>query len=132
MNNENISSGKGLTHVKTTLLPGQERVTVVASLPTNPSCDVTANIPIVYLHESGQSCYICYYNGNEIIGLIHLKYGKRMACPDKIFNVNAVFSREAGKRSKWITNPDLLRSTYRIRIRIVGVPSFVEGAPIAV
>ena len=46
MNNENMSSGKGLTLVKTTLLPGQERVTVVASLPTNPSCDVTANIPI--------------------------------------------------------------------------------------
>ena len=46
MNNENMSSGKGLTLVKTTLLPGQERVTVVASLPTNQSCDVTANIPI--------------------------------------------------------------------------------------
>ena len=41
-----MSSGKGLTLVKTTLLPGQERVTVVASLPTSPSCDVTANIPI--------------------------------------------------------------------------------------
>ena len=52
MNNENMSSGKGLTLVKTTLLPGQERVTVVASLPTSPSCDVTANIPIVY--EWGQ------------------------------------------------------------------------------
>ena len=46
MNNENMSSGKGLTLVKTTLLPGQERVTVVASLPTNQSRDVTANIPI--------------------------------------------------------------------------------------
>ena len=46
MNNENMSSGKGLTIVKITLLPGQERVTVVASLPTNLSCDVTANIPI--------------------------------------------------------------------------------------
>ena len=46
MNNENMSSGKGLTLVKTTLLPGQERVTVVASLSTNQSCDVTANIPI--------------------------------------------------------------------------------------
>ena len=46
MNNENMSSGKGLTLVKTTLLPGQERVTVVASLPTTPSGDVTANIPI--------------------------------------------------------------------------------------
>ena len=41
-----MSSGKGLTLVKTTLLPGQEWVTVVASLPTNPSCDVTTNIPI--------------------------------------------------------------------------------------
>ena len=49
MNNENMSSGKGLTLVKTKLLPGQERVTVVASLPTNPSCDVTANIPIVLI-----------------------------------------------------------------------------------
>ena len=47
MNNENMSSGKGLTLVKTTLLPGQEWVTVVASLPTNPSCNVTANIPIL-------------------------------------------------------------------------------------
>ena len=46
MNNENMSSGKGLTLVKTTLLSGQERVTVVASLPTNLSRDVTANIPI--------------------------------------------------------------------------------------
>ena len=46
MNNENMSSGKGLTLVKTTLLTGQERVIVVASLPTNQSCDVTANIPI--------------------------------------------------------------------------------------
>ena len=50
MNNENMSSGKGLTLVKTTLLPGQERVTVVASLPTSPSCDVTANIPICYIN----------------------------------------------------------------------------------
>ena len=38
------------------------------------------------------------YNGSEIIGLIHLKYGKRTACRDNIFTVNAVFSREAGKR----------------------------------
>ena len=37
--NENTSSGKELTLIKTTLLPGQERVTVVASLPTNPSRD---------------------------------------------------------------------------------------------
>ena len=49
MNNKNMSSGKGLTLVKTTLLPGQERVTVVASLPTSPSCDIRANIPIVSL-----------------------------------------------------------------------------------
>ena len=39
------------------------------------------------------------YNGSEIIGLIHLKYGKRMAYRDNFFTVNAVFSREAGKRS---------------------------------
>ena len=39
------------------------------------------------------------YNGSEIIGLIHLKYGKRTACRDNFFTVNAVFSREAGKRS---------------------------------
>ena len=49
MNNENMSSDKGLTLVKTTLLPGQERLTVVASLPTTPSGDVTANIPISYI-----------------------------------------------------------------------------------
>ena len=44
--NENTSSGKWLTLLKTMLLPGQNRVTVVASLPTNQSRDVTANIPI--------------------------------------------------------------------------------------
>ena len=36
------------------------------------------------------------YNGSEIIGLINLKYGKRTACRNNIFTVNAVFSREAG------------------------------------
>ena len=40
------------------------------------------------------------YNGSEIIGLIHLKYGKRTACRDNFFTVNAVLSREAGK---WLT-----------------------------
>ena len=39
------------------------------------------------------------YNGSEIIGLINLKYGKRTACRDIFFTENAVFSREAGKRS---------------------------------
>ena len=43
--NENTSSGKEPTPVKTTLLPGQARVIVVASLPTNPSRDVTLKIP---------------------------------------------------------------------------------------
>ena len=38
-------------------------------------------------------------NGSEIIGLINLKYGKRTACRDNYFTENAVFSREAGKRS---------------------------------
>ena len=38
-------------------------------------------------------------NGREIIGLINLKYGKRKACRDNFFTVNAVFSLEAGKRS---------------------------------
>ena len=47
--NENTSSGKWLTLVKTTLLPGKNRVTVVASLPTNLSRDVKANIPILRL-----------------------------------------------------------------------------------
>ena len=32
------------------------------------------------------------YNGSEIIGLIHSKYGKRTACRDNFFTVNAVFS----------------------------------------
>ena len=39
------------------------------------------------------------YNGSEIIGLINLKYGKRTACRDFFCTENAVFSREAGKRS---------------------------------
>ena len=39
------------------------------------------------------------YNGSEIIGLIHLKYGKRTAYQDIFFTVKAVFSSEAGKRS---------------------------------
>ena len=47
INNENTSSGKWLTLVKTTLLSGHNGVSVVASLPTNQSRDVTANIPIV-------------------------------------------------------------------------------------
>ena len=47
INNENMTSGKWLTLVKTTFLPGQARVLVVASLPTNQSRDVTANIPIM-------------------------------------------------------------------------------------
>ena len=46
--NENTSSGKWLTLIKTTLLPGHKRVTVVASLPTSRSRDVTANIPIIW------------------------------------------------------------------------------------
>ena len=41
-----MNSGKGLILVKTTLLTGHNGVTAVASLPTNPSCDFTANIPI--------------------------------------------------------------------------------------
>ena len=39
------------------------------------------------------------YNGSEIIALINLKYEKRTACRDNVLTVNAVFSREAGKRS---------------------------------
>ena len=39
------------------------------------------------------------YISSEIIGLINLKYGKRTACRDNFFTENAVFSREAGKRS---------------------------------
>ena len=46
INSENMSSGKYLTLLKTTLLTGQSGVAVVASLPTSPSRDVTANIPI--------------------------------------------------------------------------------------
>ena len=46
INNENTSSGKEPTPVKTTLLPGEVRVIVVASMPTNPSRDVTLKIPI--------------------------------------------------------------------------------------
>ena len=48
-NDENSSSGKELTPIKTTLLPGQAQVIVVASLPTNPSCDVTLTIPIGFI-----------------------------------------------------------------------------------
>ena len=79
MNNENMSSGKGRTLVKTTLLPGQERWAVVASLPTNPSCDVTANIPIGSLNLKLQikayqltlfplksKCSICIFDQHEI------------------------------------------------------------------
>ena len=39
------------------------------------------------------------YNGSELIGLINLKYGKKTACRYNFFTENAVFSREAGKRS---------------------------------
>ena len=47
INNEKMSSGNYLTLVKTMLLTGQCGVTVVASLPTSPSRDVMANIPIL-------------------------------------------------------------------------------------
>ena len=40
------------------------------------------------------------YNGSEIIGLINLKYGKRMAFRDNYFTVNAGFFREAASREK--------------------------------
>ena len=48
-----------------------------------------------------KDCKAVYYNGSEIIGLItcNLKYGKRTACRDNFFTMNAIFSREAGKRS---------------------------------
>ena len=46
INTENMSSGKLPSLVKTTLLPGQNGTTAMAFLPTNPSRDVTANIPI--------------------------------------------------------------------------------------
>ena len=49
INNENTSSGKEPTPVKSTLLPGQAQVIVVASLPTNPSRDVMLKIPIGFL-----------------------------------------------------------------------------------
>ena len=54
-NDEKMSSGKEPTPVKTTRLPDQARVIVVASLPTNPLrhvSDVMLNIhiflPLVY------------------------------------------------------------------------------------
>ena len=62
-----MSSGKGLTLVKTTLLPGQERETVVASLPTNPRCDVTANIPILLFDIAlfWRASHIYWKSGSE-------------------------------------------------------------------
>ena len=63
-----MSSGKGLTLVKTTFLPGQERVTVVASLPTNQSCDVTANIPIIIIN-----IIVNYSNINFLKRLLYLQ-----------------------------------------------------------
>ena len=50
-----------------------------------------------------------YYNGSEIIGLIHLKYGKRTACRDNFFfTVNVVFSEKQGKGQQRGTSPHLL------------------------
>ena len=46
INKENTSLGKEPSPVKTTLLPGQACLIVVASLPTNPSRDVMLKIPI--------------------------------------------------------------------------------------
>ena len=39
------------------------------------------------------------YNGSEIIGLIHLKYGKRTACQDNFFyrECGTIFSRSREK-----------------------------------
>ena len=52
INNENTSSGKEPTPVKATVFSGQARVIVVASLPTNPSRDVTLKIPVCHLGNS--------------------------------------------------------------------------------
>ena len=43
------------------------------------------------------------YNGSEIIGLIHLKYGKRTACRDNFFTENAVFSKWVIRGSDHVT-----------------------------
>ena len=69
INNENTSSGKELTPVKTTLLPGLARVIVVASLPTNPSRDVTLKIPInTFAKLEAQAPCVVYRN---IIAILH-------------------------------------------------------------
>ena len=55
INKENTSSSKHLTLVKTTLFTSQSRETVVASLPSNPSRDVMAVIPIVIWLQPGNA-----------------------------------------------------------------------------
>ena len=52
-----MSSGKEPTSVKITLLPGQARVIVVASLPTNPSRDVTLKIPIEHVDNTEMAAF---------------------------------------------------------------------------
>ena len=53
------------------------------------------------------------YNGSEIIGLIHLKYGKRTACRDFFFYRECgIFLRSREKVNngrEWVTNPNLLK-----------------------
>ena len=48
------------------------------------------------------------YLGKELIGLIHLKYGKRVACRDNFFyRVCGIFPEKQGKGQQRGTNPDL-------------------------
>ena len=60
------------------------------------------------------------YNGSEIIGSIHLKNGKRMACRDNFFTVNAGFPPRFGevwKSQQRGTYPDLFRGSSNLEGR---------------
>ena len=79
----------------------------------NENCSLRPNV------GPTSTCYLGFMkdgktvncNGGKIIGLIHLKYGKKRACQDNFFTVNAGFSKEGGKRS---TSPsDILTSDDR-------------------
>ena len=47
------------------------------------------------------------YNGSEIIGLINLKYGKRMACRDNFLPIMRYFPEKHGKGQQRGINPNL-------------------------
>ena len=118
IHNENASSGKEPTPVKSTLLPGQARVIVVASLPTNPSRDVTLKIPIKgknvkflpSLSRAAKSFtpFIGVYIALLLINRGPYRWG---LCPNTRFLMSGLKHLKLG-RSRWVVVPGKFRQNH--------------------